>query len=475
MHPRLRRDERLEIMRAGTDDEALLADDVDPHGRDCDQRDVPARAIDVAVIGLGYVGLTLAVALADSGSRVLGYDASPAVTAALRAGHTPFYEPGTAETLRALPPRQLTVVDDLPARLPPAVVICVGTPVDETTSAVDLRHLRAAVAAIASRLAPDTAVIVRSTVPVGTSRDVVLPALAAHSGGPAARLLPRTDDPGPGAARTADAPPGRRRPRRAVSGARGARFFGRLSPIQVRVSSLEAAELVKLVNNAHTDLIYGFGNEVAMIAEVLGVDADEVVSAANVGYPRPDLCRPGFVGGGCLTKDPYLLMSSVADAGYRPPLVAAARQLNESVPDHVAERVLRALKEHRRDVSDAKVLVCGLAYKGRPATDDIRGTPARTVIARLRAHVGTVVAHDHLVDADRAAALGAPLVELDEGFEDADAIVFLVDHSGYAALDPRHFVARMRRPAIVADVWGLFKSRLEPAPPGVVYMRLGRG
>src|SRR5205814_3816396 len=113
-----------------------------------------------------------------------------------------------------------------------------------------------------------------------------------------------------------------------------AALFARVTPHVVRVSSLEAAELVKLVNNCHTDLIYSFGNEVALLAERAGLDPLEVIRAANVDYPRPDLSRPGYVGGGCLSKDPYLLLDSAR--GRQPFLVGRARQLNEYLPVHVA-------------------------------------------------------------------------------------------------------------------------------------------
>jgi UDP-N-acetyl-D-mannosaminuronic acid dehydrogenase len=120
----------------------------------------------------------------------------------------------------------------------------------------------------------------------------------------------------------------------------GVEFFGGLAETVVEVSDLETAEMVKLSNNCHTDLIYSFGNEIALIAERHGLDPLEVIRAANVGYPRPDLAKPGYVGGGCLSKDPYIMIDSAGD--YRPYLVGQARQLNEFLPVHVAEIVAPA-------------------------------------------------------------------------------------------------------------------------------------
>jgi UDP-N-acetyl-D-mannosaminuronic acid dehydrogenase len=258
------------------------------------------------------------------------------------------------------------------------------------------------------------------------------------------------------------------------SAERAKALFAPLAPNQVVVSSLEAAEMVKLVCNAHTDLLYGYGNEVALMAEAVGLDATEVIDAANLDYPRPDLAKPGFVGGGCLVKDPYLLASSVDRHGYTPSLVLAARRLNERVPDHVAARLLSALRDRGRTGPACKVLICGLAYKGFPPTDDLRGAAAPAIIDALRPHVGRVVGHDHLVTAARARShLGIDLVGLEEGFDGADAVAFLTDHPGYRAADIDALARRLRHPGVIFDTWGVLRGREDTLGPGVTYLRLG--
>lgn len=97
--------------------------------------------------------------------------------------------------------------------------------------------------------------------------------------------------------------------------------------------------MVKLTNNCHTDVIYAFGNEVARMTERLGLDPLEVIRAANLDYPRPDIAKPGYVGGGCLSKDPYLMLSVAGRSGHVPALIGAARALNEDLPVHVATQV----------------------------------------------------------------------------------------------------------------------------------------
>jgi UDP-N-acetyl-D-mannosaminuronic acid dehydrogenase len=428
---------------------------------------------DVLVVGLGYVGLTLAVGLAAAGTRVLGFDVSDERLAPLRGGQPAFYEPGLAETLAALPAGRLEATAELPGRLPPATVICVGTPVDPDTHRPDLRSLQHVVDALAPRRAAGQLVVVRSTVPVGVTRRVVLAGL--RGDGVRLAVCPERTIQGQALRELRELPQviGGLDP---ASTEAAARLFEPLCPRQVRVSSLEAAEMVKLVNNTHTDTIYGFGNEVALAAEVLGLDAAEVIGAANVDYPRPDVHRPGFVGGGCLTKDPYLLLASTAEHGHVPELVAAARRLNASVPGHQVERLLRALKDRAGGPAhEPRVLVCGLAYKGRPETDDTRGSPAPAVLARLRDQGIDVVAHDHVVGGAEAERMGTRLVDLAEGFAGADGVIVLTDHPGYAAVDARALVATMRQPGVVVDGWGILAGQLEPAPPNVTYLRYGRG
>lgn len=427
----------------------------------------------VAVIGMGYVGLTLGLALADAGFAVTGVEANPRTREALAARRPTFFEPGVSELLQSLPPDRFEVTEALSGTAPDAVVICVGTPFEQDTNSPDLRHLEDAVAALTGHLGDDTLVVVRSTVPVGTTRKLVYPTLRVHLGQPMLAFCPERTIQGRALSELTTLP-------QIVGGLddrsvlRAKELLARVAPDQVVVSSLETAEMVKLVCNAHTDLIYGFGNEVAQMADALGVSGNEVIAAANLHYPRPNLCRPGFVGGSCLTKDPYLLMHAVREAGYQPPLVAAARQLNERVPHLAADQVLASLTRNGRDHATAKVLVCGIAYKGRPETDDVRGAASIQVGRALRGRVGALAGQDYLVDDDRIADAGFCPGSLADGMDGADALILLVDHPRYRdEIGPATIRSRMRLPAVVFDMWGELSDALAGAAD-VDYLRWGR-
>jgi UDP-N-acetyl-D-mannosaminuronic acid dehydrogenase len=428
----------------------------------------------VAVVGMGYVGLTLAVSLARAGLPVVGVEADPRVREAVAAGDPLLFEPGVAELLRALPPGRLTVADALPETPLRAVVICVGTPVDPSTRRPDLRDMTAVAASVAARIAADTLVVVRSTVPVGTSRQVVYEKLRERVAEPLLAFCPERTIQGRALAELASLP-------QIIGGvndrsvALARELFASLTSDHVMVSTLEAAELVKLACNAHTDLIYGFGNEIALTAEALGVDGNEVIAAANPGYPRPDLSRPGYVGGSCLTKDPYLLIHSAQQSGHHPRMVAAARAVNEQVPVAAVDRVVKALAAIGSPAADAKVLVCGIAYKGSPPTDDVRGSAAIDVARALRRRVNVLAGHDYIVEPARVAQVGYTPSSLPDGLDGADVLMLLSDHPGYREDVTAELVrTRMRRPAIVFDMWGTLRDELD-GHADIEYLRLGRG
>ncbi|GAB7038176.1 UDP binding domain-containing protein [Catenuloplanes niger] len=246
-------------------------------------------------------------------------------------------------------------------------------------------------------------------------------------------------------------------------------FFAGLAQTIQTVSSLEAAELVKLTNNCHTDLIYSFGNEIALIAERHGLDPLEVIRATNVDYPRPDIAKPGYVGGGCLSKDPYILIDS---AGDRPPfLVGKARELNEYLPIHVGETIVKMLKEARGRSLGARLAVLGWAYKGWPATDDMRGTPIATMMRVFSAAGVTVIGHDPLVSDDVIRQYGGEPVSLDKAFTDADAVLIINDHPDYRAIQIPDILGGAK-PAFIYDSWRVLDESAVRAA-GIRYAGLG--
>ncbi|MBL7259988.1 nucleotide sugar dehydrogenase [Paractinoplanes lichenicola] len=423
----------------------------------------------IGVVGLGYVGLTLTAALADMGYTVHGADVSHHVLDTLSQGRSHIFEPGVEDIFAAKVGQTVHVAETLPNNTVDVAVISVSTPVDEQTRRPNLANLAAAARSVAATCAPGTLVVVRSTVPVGTSRKVVLPELQAAWGDDVKLVMaPERTIQGQALRELVELP-------QVVGGLddaslqAGLEFFGGLANTVVPVSDLETAELVKLSNNCHTDLIYSFGNEIALIAEQHGLDPLEVIKAANVDYPRPDLSKPGYVGGGCLSKDPYIMLDSAGD--YTPFLVGQARALNEYLPKHVAEIVVRLLREIRGETRGLRLAVLGWAYKGWPPTDDMRGTPIATMMPIFSAAGITVTGHDPMVTAEVVRQYGGDPVSLDKAFTDSDAVLVINDHPDYRAVDVNAMLGDAR-PALIFDSWRILDADAVRAA-GIRYAGLG--
>ena len=422
----------------------------------------------VAIIGMGYVGLTLASLLATRGYRVHGVERSSSVAEALNRGHLHLVEPGVEEAVSRHVGTNWTVSDGYWFS-PDVAIICVSTPVGKNGKP-DLRNLEDASRMLAGHLRDGTLVIVRSTVPIGTTRNVVLPILRSSGKQVLLAMCPERTIQGQALRELMELPQVvggfDDRSRKAAE-----EFFGRFVSRVIPVSSLEAAEMVKLVNNCHTDVIYSYGNEVALMARQFSLDPLEIIDAANLDYPRPDLAKPGFVGGACLTKDPYILFASL-DGRVNPRLIRSARELNERLPVEVGQHLLDLLRRVGNP-KEARVFVCGFAYKGMPETDDMRGAHAYSFLDVVRPAVAEVLGHDFVVRDDVIRECGARAVTLEEGFAAADAVIFLNNHRRYASLDLGVLLDRARRPLILYDCWRIFRHNPETQREGVQYAGIG--
>ncbi len=426
------------------------------------------RSASVAVVGMGYVGLTFASMLAVSGYRVHGVEKNARVVEGLVRKQLHLIEPGVEAAIERHMGQNWTVSPGYDWR-PDVAVICVSTPVNQG-GVPELSNLRDACASLAGVLGDDALVIVRSTVPIGTTRSIVLPYFVGRN----VRLAfcPERTIQGQALRELVELP-------QVIGGVDQASleaadaFFSGLVPNRVHVSSLEAAEMVKLVNNCHTDVIYSYGNEVALIAREFAVDPMEVIHAANVDYPRPNLARPGFVGGACLTKDPYILRASLKDEKNGARLIHSARELNERMPGEVAEHLLSLIERSGTLASNAQVLICGFAYKGVPETDDMRGSPVPPFLERLRGRVGLLMGHDFVVAADVIQSYGVTPVNLDGALHTVDAVIFLNDHRKYASLDLSMLRARTKQSLVFYDCWRIFSGNSHLQAPGIRYAGIG--
>lgn len=454
---------------------------VDADGRLLDVVDVkrlltrsPRHGQHVEVHGLGYVGLTLAVALASRGHRVHGIDTDAALVARLLEGRPHFHEPRLAEMLvHALSAGTLTVATTPPETARRVLIVSVGTPVREDGT-VDDTALRASVGAIGDRLRRGAVVLLRSTVPVGTTRALVVPLLEERSGLVAGRdfhvaFTPERTAEGVAMQELVTLP-------QIVGGLtdacaeRAGSFWLTLTDSVVNVEGLEAAEIVKLVNNSFRDLSFAFANGAALLADRYNLDARRLIAAANEGYPRNPVPRPSpGVGGYCLTKDPWLYGSVDPTAGHAR-LSAEGRAINATAARYPVELLERWAARTGRTLDGLRVLLVGMAFKGWPATSDVRSSSALVVAEELVARGCDLLVHDAVVDDDALRALGLVPAALGDALDDQDAVLILNDHPDN--IRPGLLASLAGRGTLLFDGWGMLDRR-EVEDHGIDYATLG--
>ncbi len=431
----------------------------------------------VCVMGLGYVGLTLAATMADVGFDVLGVEIRKDVVDRLTRGDPHFYEPGLRQLLAKLISRnRIRVSQHIPGDWKGTIyIVTVGTPLGSDGRA-RLDMVENVSREIAEHLNEGDMVIMRSTVKLGATRSTVVPILNRAGVKYDIAFCPERTIEGRVLVELRELP-------QIVGGAsagarmRAAQLFSFLTATVVQVSDLETAEMIKLIDNTQRDVWFGFANEVAQMCDAIGVNVMEVVNAGKLGYARSNLALPGPVGGPCLEKDSYILAEGLKEFGFEPSITLRARQVNERQPFEVADKI-RAYTDKVQGFPNApRISILGLAFKGRPATDDLRGTMARPILAALAeaypaARFG---GYDALVD-DKIIAREFDITSmptLEDAFEGAHLVVIANNHPAFGAMPLESLAAAMARPGLIYDFWNNFDSRELTLPDETGYMALG--
>jgi UDP-N-acetyl-D-glucosamine dehydrogenase len=400
---------------------------------------IDQRAAVVGVIGLGYVGLPLAVETARSGYRTLGFDVADAAVAGINSGHSHIQDVPSDMLSAFVGEGLLSATTDM-ARLGEcdAISICVPTPLSKTKDP-DLSYVVSAAHAVAATLRPGQLVILESTTYPGTTREVVLPIL--EEGGLVAGedfflcFSPERVDPGNAHWHTRNTP-------KVLGGVTpacldaGTALYGRVFDTMVPVESAEAAELVKVYENTFRMINIALANELAQACEKLGVDVWGVIEAAATkpfGFMK---FTPGpGLGGHCIPLDPHYLSWKMRTLQYKTRMIELASEINAEMPEYVVRKVADALNGARKSVNGSRVLVLGVAYK--KDIDDLRESPALDIIGLLQGRGAEVSYHDAfcpvIQDDGHTALRGLPMhsVELTaEVLENTDAVVLVTDHSG---------------------------------------------
>lgn len=428
-----------------------------------------AKERKIAVVGLGYVGLPIAVAFGRR-QRVIGFDINKAKIAELQKGLDRTGEVSDSD-LKATDVHYTFQPSDLKAA--DFIIVAVPTPINEALQP-DLTALRKSSELIGANLSPGSIVVFESTVYPGATEEVCQPILEQASGmkcGVDFKLgySPERINPG-------DKEHTLETIIKVVSAQDDASLEIVANTYELvvkagihRASSIKVAEAAKVIENTQRDLNIALMNELSLIFHRLGIDTKSVLEAAGTKWNFLKF-SPGLVGGHCIGVDPYYLTSKAESVGYHPQVILAGRRINNGMGKFVAEQTMKRLSELTRPVNDLKVAVLGLTFKEN--VPDLRNSRVPDIIHELQEYGVQVLVHDPIAQAEEAVEeYGIHLSKWDD-LKDIDGMIVAVAHRQYADMGLQKLLKPLRsqREGVVIDV----KCLLDPAklPKTLKYWRL---
>ena len=433
----------------------------------------------IGIFGLGYVGLTLGLTLADLGFEVKGFDSNPRVAKAIKKGRPHFFEMGLEPLFKDHSGKGFKVVDNFQGENACDVYfITVGTPLKKNKKP-DLDHLGQCVRTLGGILKRGNAVIVRSTVPVGITRNFIIPLLEKHSSLKAGNdflisFAPERTVEGRALEELRKLPQvigGFNR----ASADLTASIFSFMTDSMFLVDSLEEAEIVKLVNNTYRDVIFAFANEVSLICQKWGINTHRVIEAANAGYERSNVPQPSpGVGGYCLEKDPFIFIESAKRKSYSPLLALNAREISNRILNSIADSIFDFLKKNKKTTKNSKIFILGLAFKGQPLTSDTRGSTSLLLARKLQKKgYQNIWGFDPMVAKEAAVQSKIKYAaDIRKGFDRADVILIMNNNPDFEKIEMRRYLNFSRSPILFFDAWHLFHKEEIEKVSGVIYKTL---
>jgi len=397
---------------------------------------VTAREARVAIVGLGYVGLPLAVTFGEAGFRVVGIDTDEHKVRYINAGTSYIEDVPSSRLARLVADGVLEAATDYSVlEQCDAVSICVPTPLGKTR-APDISYVVRAAESVAQHLRPGMLVVLESTTFPGTTSEILLPRCAQAAGGLTVGkdfflcFSPERVDPGRKDWTTKNTP-------KVMGGMTptcldvATALYSSVIDCVVPVSSPEAAEMTKLLENTFRAVNIGLANEVLLICDKLGIDAWEVIEAADTkpfGFMK-FVPGPGL-GGHCIPVDPQYLSWKMRTLGYTARFIELATDINQSMPAYWAQAAQDALNEVGKPLKGSRILIVGVAYKRN--VGDLREAPALDIITVLRAKGAQIAYHDSYVPEFVHDGLELQSVsDLWAAIHEADCVLIATDHDGY--------------------------------------------
>ncbi len=437
------------------------------------------REAKIAIYGLGYVGLPTALEFADKGFYVVGVDIKEEIVKKLNSGEPHIKELNLDDKLKkALREKRFrATADGLEAiKECDVAVICVPTPIDEA-KIPNLKPVFSAAETIAKGLSKGKLVVLESTVHPTFCEEELIPFIEDISGLKAGRdfglaHVPERYNPG-------DEEHTIEKIVRVVGAVDDywlnitLELYKTIVKGVYPVKDLRTAEAAKIIENIQRDLNIALMNELALLFEKLNIDVYEVIEAASTKWNFVKFYPGAGVGGHCLPVDPYYLTFKAQRIGFHPKIILAGRSVNDYMPYHVVELIIKGLNKIGKAVKNSKIVVLGLSYKAN--VGDFRNSPSETIVKKLNELEADIYVHDPFINSEiegiyeKVAKISKPY----EIFENADAIVLVTDHDFYRTLDLKKIKEISNKDCLIVDGRGFFNPQ-DMKKLGFRYTGVGR-
>lgn len=413
----------------------------------------------VSVYGLGYVGLTLSIVLAENNFKVVGFEKDKKKINSLNLGKVYLHEPNINLRFKEQFNKNLFLSKEDNKHNSSTHIICVGTPINKKTKKIITNPFSKIIQSICNNIKKNDLIIVRSTVPIGFCRDYVIPIIEKKT-----KLMAGIDFHISFA------------PERTIEGnaldelilnpqiigayskeclKKSSSFFEKFCKSISLVDTIETAEMCKLVDNTFRDVSFGYSNEISILADKFAINIHNVIDACNRNYERNNIPKPSpGVGGPCLTKDPYIMSLSANKKNYETTMILSARKVHDKIINHCVSKIKKYLIKKNK----YNILFCGLAFKGNPETNDVRDSTTIELIENLKKKTKcSIYVHDYVVKDIEIIKYGYKPFKITKRIKNLDAIIISNNHKKYSVLDFNNII-QSKDKVLIFDCWKILKN-----------------
>ena len=432
----------------------------------------------VSILGLGYVGLTLGLVLAKNGIKVFGYDTNKKIINKLRSKNSTIFEKNIEKYINKYVNKSLIISSKI--LISDIYIITVGTPLKNKKKVPDINILSKSIFQISNLIKKNDLIILRSTVPIGTTRKLVIPIIEKNSNLKVGKdfkisFCPERTVEGNALKELETIP-------QIIGGydnksyTESKNLFLSNTKKIINANSLEAAEMCKLLDNTFRDTVFAYSNQMAKLSEKLNLNLSELIQIVNTDYKRNSIPRPSpGVGGPCLSKDPYILDNVFKKNNLESKIILNSRKINESMIFHIYNRCKKLLLKKKKKLNKSKIFISGIAFKGSPPTADTRFSTSIDLINTFKnKNIKNIFCHDFEVSKSNLADLNLNYLSLEKGFRNSDIVIIMNEHHFYKKLKIKNLVNLMNDNSILFDTWGVFsKVKFNNKDKNIDYIGIG--